>query len=43
LALGELTADNAWVEIEHEGEPLPTEHRGSARLRVQHLYFWNGA
>jgi hypothetical protein len=26
-----------------EGEPLPREHRGPARLLVPHLYFWKSA
>ena len=28
---------------EHEGEPLPREHGGPARLLVPHLYFWKSA
>ena len=27
----------------YEGEPLPTEHGGPARLFVPHLYFWKSA
>ena len=28
---------------EHEGEPLPREHGGPARMLVPHLYFWKSA
>jgi DMSO/TMAO reductase YedYZ molybdopterin-dependent catalytic subunit len=40
LALADLTGGKAWVVTEHEGEPLPREHGGPARLLVPHLYFW---
>jgi DMSO/TMAO reductase YedYZ molybdopterin-dependent catalytic subunit len=43
LALGDLTGGRAWVVTEHEGEPLPREHGGPARLLVPHLYFWKSA
>jgi DMSO/TMAO reductase YedYZ molybdopterin-dependent catalytic subunit len=43
LPLGDLTAGKAWVVTEHEGEPLPREHGGPARLLVPHLYFWKSA
>jgi DMSO/TMAO reductase YedYZ molybdopterin-dependent catalytic subunit len=43
LALGDLTGGKAWVVTEHEGEPLPREHGGPARLLVPHLYFWKSA
>ena len=43
LALGDLTGGKAWVATEHEGEPLPREHGGPARLLVPHLYFWKSA
>jgi DMSO/TMAO reductase YedYZ molybdopterin-dependent catalytic subunit len=43
LALADLTAGKAWVVTEHEGEPLPAEHGGPARLLVPHLYFWKSA
>jgi DMSO/TMAO reductase YedYZ molybdopterin-dependent catalytic subunit len=43
LALGDLTGGKAWVVIQHEGEPLPREHGGPARLLVPHLYFWKSA
>ena len=43
LALSDLTGGKAWVVTEHEGEPLPREHGGPARLLVPHLYFWKSA
>jgi DMSO/TMAO reductase YedYZ molybdopterin-dependent catalytic subunit len=43
LALEDLTDGKAWVVTEHEGEPLPREHGGPARLLVPHLYFWKSA
>jgi DMSO/TMAO reductase YedYZ molybdopterin-dependent catalytic subunit len=43
LAIEDLTDGKAWVVIEHEGEPLPREHGGPARLLVPHLYFWKSA
>src|SRR5207302_2788510 len=43
LPLEDLTGGKAWVVTEHEGEPLPREHGGPARLLVPHLYFWKSA
>ena len=43
LPLADLTDGKAWVATEHEGEPLPREHGGPARLLVPHLYFWKSA
>jgi DMSO/TMAO reductase YedYZ molybdopterin-dependent catalytic subunit len=43
LAIEDLTEGKAWVVTEHEGEPLPREHGGPARLLVPHLYFWKSA
>ncbi len=43
LAIEDLTGGKAWVVTEHEGEPLPREHGGPARLLVPHLYFWKSA
>jgi DMSO/TMAO reductase YedYZ molybdopterin-dependent catalytic subunit len=42
-ALEDLSDGKAWVVTEHEGEPLPREHGGPARLLVPHLYFWKSA
>jgi DMSO/TMAO reductase YedYZ molybdopterin-dependent catalytic subunit len=33
----DITDGKAWVVTEHEGEPLPPEHGGPARLLVPHL------
>jgi DMSO/TMAO reductase YedYZ molybdopterin-dependent catalytic subunit len=43
LPLEEITDGKAWVVTEHEGEPLPREHGGPARMLVPHLYFWKSA
>ena len=43
LPLDDLTGGKAWVVTEHEGESLPREHGGPARLLVPHLYFWKSA
>jgi DMSO/TMAO reductase YedYZ molybdopterin-dependent catalytic subunit len=43
LALDDLRGGKAWVVTEHEGESLPREHGGPARLLVPHLYFWKSA
>jgi DMSO/TMAO reductase YedYZ molybdopterin-dependent catalytic subunit len=43
LAIEDLTDGRAWVVTRHEGEPLPREHGGPARLLVPHLYFWKSA
>ncbi len=43
LPLDDLTGGKAWVVTEHEGEPLPRQHGGPARLLVPHLYFWKSA
>jgi DMSO/TMAO reductase YedYZ molybdopterin-dependent catalytic subunit len=40
---GYTTHGRAWVVYEFEGEPLPGEHGGPARLLVPHLYFWKSA
>jgi DMSO/TMAO reductase YedYZ molybdopterin-dependent catalytic subunit len=43
LPLDDLQGGKAWVVWEHEGEPLPAEHGGPARLLVPHLYLWKSA
>ena len=43
LAIEDLTDGRAWIAVEHEGEPLPRQHGGPARLLVPHLYFWKSA
>ena len=43
LAIEDLTDGRAWIVTSYEGEPLPREHGGPARLLVPHLYFWKSA
>jgi DMSO/TMAO reductase YedYZ molybdopterin-dependent catalytic subunit len=43
LALEDVRDGKAWVAYEYQGEPLPPEHGGPARLLVPHLYFWKSA
>ena len=43
LAIEDISDGRAWVVTQHEGEPLPREHGGPARLLVPHLYFWKSA
>ncbi len=43
LPVADLTGGKAWIVTEHEGEPLPREHGGPARLLVPHRYFWKSA
>ena len=39
----DLTAGKAMVALKYDGEPLPRDHGGPARLLVPHLYFWKSA
>jgi len=43
LPLEDLLDGQAWIAFEYEGEPLPAEHGGPARLLVPHLYLWKSA
>ena len=43
LPLDEVLGGKALVVWEAEGEPLPREHGGPARMIVPHLYFWKSA
>jgi DMSO/TMAO reductase YedYZ molybdopterin-dependent catalytic subunit len=43
LPLADLTGGKAWVAWEVDGQPLPVDHGGPARLLVPHLYFWKSA
>lgn len=43
LPLADLRDGQAWIAFEHDGQPLPAEHGGPARLLVPHLYFWKSA
>jgi DMSO/TMAO reductase YedYZ molybdopterin-dependent catalytic subunit len=41
--LEDLTDGKAWVAYQYDGEDLPPEHGGPARLLVPHLYLWKSA
>jgi DMSO/TMAO reductase YedYZ molybdopterin-dependent catalytic subunit len=43
LPLADVTGGQAWVVWDVDGQPLPREHGGPARLLVPHLYFWKSA
>jgi len=43
LPLADVLDGKALVVWEADGEPLPREHGGPARLIVPHLYFWKSA
>jgi DMSO/TMAO reductase YedYZ molybdopterin-dependent catalytic subunit len=43
LPLADFLAEDALVAIEHDGEPVSTEHGGPARLIVPRLYAWKSA
>jgi DMSO/TMAO reductase YedYZ molybdopterin-dependent catalytic subunit len=43
LPLEDLQDGKAWIAYAYEGEPLPAEHGGPARLLVPHLYLWKSA
>jgi DMSO/TMAO reductase YedYZ molybdopterin-dependent catalytic subunit len=43
LPLGDLLDGQAWVVDRYDGDALPAEHGGPARLLVPHLYLWKSA
>jgi DMSO/TMAO reductase YedYZ molybdopterin-dependent catalytic subunit len=43
LPLGDVQHGKALIVWEADGEPLPKEHGGPARMIVPHLYFWKSA
>jgi DMSO/TMAO reductase YedYZ molybdopterin-dependent catalytic subunit len=43
LPLSDVTGGQAWVVWEVDGQPLPRDHGGPARMLVPHLYFWKSA
>ena len=43
LPLDHFLAEDALVALLHDGEPLPVEHGGPARLIVPRLYAWKSA
>ena len=40
LAMEDLAPERAWIVWEVDGDALPRDHGGPARLVVPHLYFW---
>jgi DMSO/TMAO reductase YedYZ molybdopterin-dependent catalytic subunit len=40
LPLADVTDGKAWITWSVDGEPLPVDHGGPARMIVPHLYFW---
>jgi DMSO/TMAO reductase YedYZ molybdopterin-dependent catalytic subunit len=43
VPLEDLLDGQAWIVHKFEGEDLPSEHGGPARLLVPHLYLWKSA
>ena len=43
VPLDDLIGGKAMVALEYDGQPLPPDHGGPARLLVPHLYFWKSA
>ena len=43
VLLEDLTEGKAWVAHQFDGEDLPAEHGGPARLLIPHLYLWKSA
>ena len=43
LAIDDLLGGRAMIATHYDGQPLPPDHGGPARLLVPHLYFWKSA
>jgi DMSO/TMAO reductase YedYZ molybdopterin-dependent catalytic subunit len=43
MPLEDLTGGKAFIAYQYDGQSLPREHGGPARLVVPHLYFWKSA
>ena len=43
LPLEDLLDGRAWIAYRYDGEDLPPDHGGPARLLVPHLYLWKSA
>jgi DMSO/TMAO reductase YedYZ molybdopterin-dependent catalytic subunit len=43
LPVEDMLNGQAWVAYQYDGEDLPPEHGGPARLLVPHLYLWKSA
>ena len=43
IPVADLVLGKAMVATKYQGQPLPRDHGGPARLLVPHLYFWKSA
>ena len=43
VPLADVLGGKAWIVYAYEGQAIPPEHGGPARLLVPHLYFWKSA
>jgi DMSO/TMAO reductase YedYZ molybdopterin-dependent catalytic subunit len=43
VPVADLIDGKAMVALLYEGQPIPPDHGGPARLLVPHLYFWKSA
>jgi DMSO/TMAO reductase YedYZ molybdopterin-dependent catalytic subunit len=43
LPIDDVIGGKAWIVFRYDGDALPVEHGGPARLLVPHLYFWKSA
>jgi DMSO/TMAO reductase YedYZ molybdopterin-dependent catalytic subunit len=43
VPLADLASGKAMIALNYEGQPIPRDHGGPARLLVPHLYFWKSA
>jgi DMSO/TMAO reductase YedYZ molybdopterin-dependent catalytic subunit len=43
LPVEDLLEGQAWIAYQYDGEDVPPEHGGPARLLVPHLYLWKSA
>jgi DMSO/TMAO reductase YedYZ molybdopterin-dependent catalytic subunit len=43
VPVADLVGGKAMVALSYEGQPIPPDHGGPARLLVPHLYFWKSA
>jgi DMSO/TMAO reductase YedYZ molybdopterin-dependent catalytic subunit len=43
VPVADLLDGKAMIALQYEGEAIPAEHGGPARLLVPHLYFWKSA
>ena len=43
VPVADLLGGRAMIALRYEGQPIPADHGGPARLLVPHLYFWKSA